>query len=56
MSNKKIMQQYANHYTKHIENITQVFRKHQVDCVVVSTETDYVKPLHALFKKRGKKR
>jgi len=54
-SQAKIRNSYKKWFYEHNQKTKEIFQKYQVDHLILSTNSDYVKPLVQLFKKRAKK-
>ncbi len=49
-----IQKAYKQWYSNHTSQLRQVFQKYHIDNLQINTQSDYVKPLIQLFKKRAK--
>jgi len=55
-SDRRVRRQWDNWYRIHNEYLTDTFLHSGVDVVKIGTDQDYIKPLLALFRKRGARR
>lgn len=51
-SNPRFRNNYSNWWKNHSQNLSELFLRHGVDSLKLRTDSDYVKPLRTLFKKR----
>ena len=52
-SNKKVRQQYAQHWENLNIKLDEMMRRSGIDNTLIRTDEDYVKPMMKLFKQRG---
>ncbi len=53
-SQSSIQKAYKEWYENYNTKLNQLFKKYRIDYLPINTQTDYVKPLMQLFKKRAK--
>lgn len=51
-SSRKVREAFRNHYLKRQQFLDEILLRYGVDSVTLDTQTDYIKPLKSLFKKR----
>ncbi len=55
-SDSKVRRQYNNWFKSHNAYLSETFLRSGVDVATIATDQDYIKPLLALFRKRGARR